>query len=195
MIARLLLALAVSVALAGFSGRDARAASSIQVTSIQMEEAADGVGWQLSANFYLPISARIKDVLDLGVPLYFVVEFEITGSRWYWTDRRIATETQNYRLSYHPITRRYRLTRSGYSQEFVRVDGALASLSRIRGWSVLQTASLADDETYDAALRMKLDSSRLPGPLQIDVINNQDWNLDAPWMRFKVTPGTPTKVP
>lgn len=195
MIVRLLLALAVTVALAGGIEREARAANSIEVTSIKMEAAADGVGWQLSADFYLPITNRIKDVLDIGVPLYFIVEFELTGSRWWWADRKIAAQTQNYRLSYHPITRRYRLTRSGYSQEFVAVDDALASLSRIRGWTLMEQTTLEQGETYDAALRMRLDSSRLPGPLQIDVINNQDWNLDAPWKRFKVTPETPIKVP
>ena len=194
MIARLFLALAVTVALAT-AERDARAANSIEVTTVQMQPAADGVGWQLSADFYLPLSARIKDVLDVGVPIYFVVEFELSESRWYWTDKQMAAQSQNYRLAYHPITRRYRLTRSGYPQEFVAVDDAIASLSRIRGWSLLQGVSLDPDQTYDAALRMRLDSSRLPGPLQIDVLTNQDWNLDAPWKRFKVTPGTPIKLP
>lgn len=195
MIVRLLLALAVTVALAGGLEREARAADNFEVTSITMDAAADGVGWQLSADFYLPLTSRIKEVLDIGIPLYFVVEFELTKSRWWWADRKIGEHTQNYRLSYHPITRRYRLTRSGYSQEFVGVDDALASLSRIRGWTVLEQANLEQNQTYEAGLRMRLDSSRLPGPLQIDAINNQDWNLDAPWKRFKVTPGTPTKVP
>tara|TARA_R110001592_G_scaffold141393_1_gene362865 strand:- start:94 stop:681 length:588 start_codon:yes stop_codon:yes gene_type:complete len=194
-IARLLLALAVTVALAGYGERDARAANSIEVTSVTMEPAADENGWQLSADFYLPISNRIKDVLDLGVPLYFVVEFQLTASRWYWADRILDTQTQKYRLSYHPITRRFRLSRSGYPQEFIDVDDALASLSRIRGWSVLQDVNLQDGETYEAALRMRLDASQLPGPLQIDALNNQDWNLDAPWKRFRLTPGIPTRTP
>jgi len=193
-IARLFLALAVTVALT-FGERDARAANSIEVTTLQMLPAADGVGWQLSADFYLPISARIKDVLDVGVPIFFVVEFELNESRWYWTDKQMSNQSQTYRLAYHPITRRYRLSRAGYPQEFVAVEDAIASLSRIRGWSVLQGVSLEPDQTYDAALRMRLDSSRLPGPLQIDVLTNQDWNLDAPWKRFKVTPGTPIKLP
>ena len=195
MIARLLLALAVIVALVGLGEREVRAANSIEVTSIKMEPAADELGWQLSADFYLPISNRIREVLDLGIPLYFVVEFELNRSRWYWTARKVAEQTQTYRLSYHPITRRFRLSRSGYPQEFVGLDDALASLSRIRGWSVLQDVNLEEGETYQAALRMRLDASRLPGPLQIDVLNNQDWNLDAPWKRFTLIPGTPIKLP
>ncbi len=193
MIARILLALALIVVLPG-GHTESRAADSIVVTSLQMEPASDSDGWLLSADFYLPVPPRVMDTLVLGVPLYFVVEFQLTRSRWWWRDAQITQAQQTYRLSYHPITRQYRLTRSGYAQEFVALEEALASLARIRGWLLLQQTELEAGDTYDAALRMRLDASQLPGPLQIDVLNNQDWKLDAPWKRFTLTPGKVTSV-
>ncbi len=193
MIARYLLALALIVVLVG-GNPVARAADSIDVTSVVIEPVPDSDDWLLSADFYLPVPTRVKETLELGVPLYYVVEFELTRSRWWWRDQRVAQASQAYRLSYHPITRRYRLTRSGYSQEYIAIAEAMASLARIRGWLVLNDTPLQSGTTYDAALRMRLDSSQLPGPLQIDVLNNQDWKLDAPWKRFTLTPGTTTSV-
>ncbi|MGB7180970.1 MAG: DUF4390 domain-containing protein [Burkholderiaceae bacterium] len=192
MITRFLPALALVVALL-VGAPPTRAANAIEVTSASLTPAITEAQWLLSADFYVPISARLKEVMELGIPVHFVVEFELSRARWYWSDKTLTQRSRDYRLSYHPITRRYRLKFSGLVREFFSLGEAIAAMTRIRGWAVVPTQFIDPDREYEWALRMRLDSGRLPGPLQIDVMNNQDWNLQATWKRFKIRPGTPAK--
>ena len=43
-------------------------------------------GYQLAADFNVNLSYTVQQALSLGVPLYFVGEFSLTRSRWYWLD-------------------------------------------------------------------------------------------------------------
>lgn len=165
----------------------ARAAGTIEITRAELNPGVIGTDLQLSADIYLPVGERMREVLLLGIPLYFVIEFELTEPRWYWRDRLVASARQSHRLSYHPITRRFRLTRFGFPQDYLSLDQAVASLSRVRGWDVVSAERLDPGETYQAAVRMRLDTERLPGPLQIDLFTTQDWNLESEWKRFPVT--------
>jgi hypothetical protein len=167
-----------------------RASNAIEVTRASLVPSISDSTWLLSADFYIPVSARMSEVLELGVPVHFVLEFEVSRSRWYWTDKQVVSKSRNYRLSYHPITRRYRLKFSGLSREFSSIDLAISALTRIRGWGVTELNQLDPTINYDWAVRMRLDTARLPGPLQLDVLNNQDWKLQAQWKRFKITPQT-----
>ncbi|MBU1690971.1 MAG: DUF4390 domain-containing protein [Gammaproteobacteria bacterium] len=41
---------------------------------------------------------------------------------------------------------------------------------------------------YLAGLRMKLDLTQLPKPLQVNALASKDWNLDSEWHRWNVNP-------
>jgi hypothetical protein len=166
------------------------AGDTIEVTRVDLVRSVTEPVLLLSADFYLPLPTHIRDVLELGVAVHFVAEFTLTKPRWYWRDRTLVRESQQYRLSYHPITRRYRVTQLGYPQEFQTLDQAVAWLSRIRGWAVTAADRIEAGETYEGAVRLRLDSDRLPGPMRIDLLTNQDWNIKAPWKRFPVTTET-----
>jgi hypothetical protein len=43
-------------------------------------------------------------------------------------------------------------------------------------------------DVYIAALRLRLDTSRLPKPLQIDALGSSDWNLSSDWYRWTFKP-------
>lgn len=43
-------------------------------------------------------------------------------------------------------------------------------------------------DVYLAGLRMKLDLTQLPKPLQVNALASKDWNLDSEWHRWNVTP-------
>ncbi|MEZ5652666.1 MAG: DUF4390 domain-containing protein [Burkholderiaceae bacterium] len=186
MIARVATAVAMLAMLLGVWPQ-ARAAGTIQVTRAELVKSVVGAELQLSADVYLPVTSRMRDVLALGVPLHFVLEFRLTEPRWYWRDKRVTSAEQRYRLSYHPVTRRYRVSRFGFPQDYVGLDQAIASLTHVRGWSVVSTLALDPDVTYEAAVRMRLDTDLLPGPLQIDLFTNRDWDLESEWKRFPVT--------
>lgn len=41
--------------------------------------------------------------------MFFVAEAEVLRERWYWSARRVARSARYMRLSYQPLTRRWRL--------------------------------------------------------------------------------------
>jgi hypothetical protein len=131
--------------------------------------------------------------------LYFVVEFEINRPRWYWLDEKLASRSQTFSLSYHALTRQYRLSTGGLHQSFSTLSGALAVLSRLRNWLVVERGdkSLRPGDVVPAALRLRLDLNQLPRPFQITALGNKDWNLASDWKTWTATipPPVPASPP
>ena len=165
----------------------ARASETIEAREIHLEASVTD-GWVLSADFELPLSGQIEDAVSRGVALYFVVEFELLRPRWFWWPEKVSASSRTYRLSYHALTRQYRISLEGLGWSYGTLDQALGSLGRLRGWQVLTAEQVTPGVTYDAQLRMRLDLSRLPKPFQVTAIANRDWNLQAEWKRFKFNP-------
>ena len=149
---------------------------------------ADGEGYGLSADFMIDLPPRIEEVINRGIELHFVVDFELTRSRWYWFDARIAQRSRTYRLSYHALTRRYRLSTGGLHQGFATLNEALRVLARLRNWPVADQGDLSPDVVYLAALRMRLDLSQMPKTFQVSARAKSEWNLDSGWLRWRFQP-------
>lgn len=145
-------------------------------------------GYVLAADFNLSLNPRLEDAVARGVALYFVVEFELSRSRWYWLDEQVAARTQSFQLSYHALTRQYRLSSGALHQSFPSLDDALRILSRLRNWQVAEKGGLRSDQTYFASLRMRLDLTQMPKTFQVNALANRDWNLSAEWARWQFTP-------
>lgn len=158
-------------------------------------------GYTLAADFNINLNARLDEAIARGITLYFVVDFELSRSRWYWLDEQVISRSQTYQLSYHALTRQYRLSSGALHQSFTSLDDAQRILSRSRNWQVLDKGSLKVDQTYLAAVRMRLDLSQMPKTFQVNALANRDWNLSSDWARWNFTPvetapftaaGTPT---
>lgn len=162
-------------------------ADAIEVTDARLGQTEDGIA--LAADFAFELNPRLAEVVTNGVPLYFVVEFELTRPRWYWFDEVLADKSRTYRLSYHALTRQYRLSTGVLYQNFDSLEEALAILARIRDWAVADKGALKNGATYDAQLRLRLDLTQLPKPLQVTAIGSREWNLSTDWYRFTYTPG------
>ena len=160
------------------------AAEEIEIRAAQLDAAEDGI--VLSADFEFDLTSRLEDALAKGVPLYFVVEFEIFRPRWYWLDERIGVASRSTRLSFHALTRTYRLNTGAMHQSFATLDEALRTLSRVRGWVVLSTGTLKPETTYAAYIRMRLDTTQLPKPFQVSALANREWTLASPWKKWEV---------
>jgi hypothetical protein len=120
-----------------------------------------------------------------GVPLYFRVEFELIRRRWYWFDDTTAARRLQVRLSYHALSRQYRLSTGLLQQNFATLEEALNVLKRVRNWLVVErSVPLSGD--YEAALRMRHDASLLPKPFQLSALTARDLHLDSAWHRFTV---------
>src|SRR5262249_47029344 len=75
-------------------------ADGIDVRKAAIQPADDG--FQLEASFDIQFSPRLEEAVNRGVPLYFVVEFELARPRWYWFDEKPVQVSQTYKISYTP---------------------------------------------------------------------------------------------
>ena len=166
-------------------------ADDIEVADARLAATEDGV--VLAADFAFDLNPRLAEVVTNGVPLYFVVEFELTRPRWYWFDDKAATKRLQLRLSYHALSRHYRLSTGVLQQNYATLEEALNVLRRVRNWQVVERGVALADANYDAAVRMRLDLTLLPRPFQLSAITSRDLNLESPWRRFIFRP--PAVVP
>jgi hypothetical protein len=189
------LALALAGAIVVNGPARAAIAQNIGATRAALETSGDESMLLLSADFSVPLSRQIEDAINRGISVYFVAEFELKRARWYWFDKTVAASSLTYRLSYHALTQQYRVGVSGYTQRYARLEDALAALSRLRGWPVVERQSLDAGVRYDAPVRLRLDTAQLPRPFQINAITDRDWNPQSEWMRFNYQLVPTTDVP
>jgi hypothetical protein len=151
------------------------------------ELSVNGSEYYLEANFEVGLTPTLEDALNRGLPLHFVVEFELIYPRWYtaylW-NKSVAELEQRYRVSYNALTRQYRLSFGTLHQNFDTLNDALALLGRLRRRFVVDADALDEGRFYEAAIRMRLDVSQLPKPFQINALASRDWNLSSEWFRW-----------
>jgi hypothetical protein len=176
--------LLVGIALAASVLAAPATADEIEVTQAQLVAGDEGI--VLVADFEFDLTSRLEEALTKGVPLYFVTEFELVRRRWYWFDERVGTATLSTRLTFHALTRTYRLTTGALHQSFATLAEALRTLSRVRAWQVLPHDALKPDTTYYAYVRMRLDTTQLPKPFQVNALASREWNLASQWKRWEV---------
>ncbi len=174
--------------LAGLLMADAGLASvdRIEIEQASFESRDDG--YYFNGDFDLDLKPRVADALEHGLTLYFVVEAELTRTRWYWFDEKAVNAALNYRLSYHALTRQYRLSTGNLQLGFASLAEALGVMTHVRDWKVADRSALTPGQTYAAAVRMRLDTTQLPKPFQINAITNRDWTLESDWKRFSFEP-------
>ena len=159
-------------------------ADEIEVRDARLQATEEGL--VLNADFAFDLTPRLADVVANGVPLYFLVEFELIRRRWYWLDEKTADRRLQFRLSYHALSRQYRLSTGLLQQNFASLEEALNVLRRVRNWLVAdRTVALADAD-YDAAVRMRFDITLLPKPFQLSALMTRELYLESPWKRFTV---------
>jgi len=173
---------------ASFAGQ----AADISVRNPNLSVAEEG--YTLAADFNINLNSRLDEAIAKGITLYFVVDFELTRSRWFWLDEQVVSRSQTFQLSYHALTRQYRLSSGALHQSFPSLDDAQRILSRLRNWLVLEKGTVRVDQPYFAAVRMRLDLSQMPKTFQVNALANRDWNLSSEWARWNFTP-TETSAP
>jgi hypothetical protein len=181
----------IALAIAGFAATMALAAAPLRAEEIEVREVAlrsTAEGLALDADFEFELTPRLAEVVANGVPLYFQVEFELTRRRWYWFDETAASRRLSLRLSYHALSRQYRLSTGLLQQGFPTLDEALNVLKRVRNWLVVDRSVRLADADYDAAVRMRLDTALLPKPFQLSALTGRDLQLESPWKRFILRP-------
>ena len=160
-------------------------AEGIAVNKAEMRPGDEG--YQLTADFDVNLSFVVQQALSRGVPIYFIGEFSLTRSRWYWLDEQVFQSEQSIKLSYNMLTRQYRISRGALFQNFASLDEVLRVLSR-QSSSPIPAQSMKKDGNYIAAARLRLDTSELPRLLRVNVLASKDWELDSGWYRWVIRP-------
>ena len=161
-------------------------ADNIEIKSATVTLREDG--YALDADMEIALPPSLEDILNKGVALNFLLEFELIRPRWYWVNEKVVASAQQYKLSYNTLTRQYRISLGTFYQNFETLNEVLRFISRPRNVPVADKSQLQLGTTYAAALRMRLDASQLPRPFQIGVLAPRDWNLSSDWHRFSFTP-------
>jgi hypothetical protein len=149
--------------------------SNIHIKSAELTLVEDA--YVLNSEFDISLSPFIEDALNKGIPLTFLVEFQLSTPRKYWFDDEVVSQSHHLTLSYHALSRQYLINRSGRQQSYSSLQKAKEDLSKIKDWAVLDKRVLKKGEAYQAALRVRLDQSKLPKPLQVEAAGSEDWSI------------------
>ncbi|MBS0319540.1 MAG: DUF4390 domain-containing protein [Proteobacteria bacterium] len=161
-------------------------ADSIALRSAELHEEDGDV--MLSAEFDVSLNATLEEALANGIPLYFDLSFTLTRPRWYWLDDKVVDQVTTYRVAFAPLTRQYRVTSGLMAQSFGTLGEVERFLARVSSRPVARASELAKGTHYEAAVRLRLDTSQLPKPLQVSALGSRDWQLSSEWHRWGFTP-------
>ena len=147
-------------------------------------------GYRLDAEFDIQFSPRLEEAVNRGVALYFVVEFELSQPRWYWfNEKPVQRSARPTRSPTRRCLRQYRLSVGAAYQNFTTIRRGRAARCRACAAGRSPTrAPCARRTSYQAAMRMRLDTAQLPKPFQLNAVASRDWNLASDWYRWTVNP-------
>ncbi|WP_417068971.1 DUF4390 domain-containing protein [Niveibacterium terrae] len=140
----------------------------------------------INSDFAFELGPRLEEVVVHGIPLHFVAECVVTRGRWYWRDERIVEKRLAFRISFQALTRKYRLSVGSLGRSFDTLNEAVGAMKRLRNWGIVDRDRLKGGETYNVALRFRLDTNMLPKPFQVTAIGSREWSLETPWSSWSV---------
>ena len=160
-----------------------------ELTQLKVERVEDGVYLSALVQFDLP--PVVEDALIKGIPMFFVVEADLYQSRWYWTDRRVVSAARTLRLSFQPLTRRWRVNivtglinsasglRASLNQNYESLPEALSAVQRLSRWKIAENTDSVLDGVHKLEFSFNMDLSQLPRPFQIGIAGQKDWTISV----------------
>ncbi|MDO4641396.1 MAG: DUF4390 domain-containing protein [Neisseria sp.] len=181
--------LALLIALIPF----ASLAEGISVLRAQARLTGDGQ-LAVSSRFKTELPDQLKQALQQGVPLHFTLNYQLSAPTLaaykFRLNQIVGSDNQvTYKLSYHPLTNRYRISVGTFSTEYSNLETALRGIGAISDWKVLPLGTLSGEsaENIQSEIRLTLSTAKLPKPFQINAINSKSWQLDSGWKDLTVS--------
>ena len=166
--------LAAAAAFAALAAQPARG-QGVDLVSLELQRQE---GWlTLEFNARLQLSRAVQDALERGIPVYFVADALVLRNRWYWRDERMARVSRTWRLAYQPLTSSWRVGIGALGKSYSSLPEALGAVSRLSGWRLAELAALEADSRHYVEFAFRLDTTLLPGPMQIGLTSQSDWTL------------------
>lgn len=148
----------------------------------------------VSSRFRTDLPDQLKEALKQGVPLHFNLSWQLSApsmsSYKFKFDQLLNNDsTIQYKLSFHPLTNRYRVTVGTFSTEYDTLETALRAVGAVANWKVLSKGALSDVAAKDtkAEIRLLLTTAKLPKPFQINALTSKNWHLDSGWKSLSVS--------
>ena len=150
-------------------------------------ELIDGV-YFANARIDYRLSNEALEALDSGVALTVQLQIELRRQRRFWLDSEIATLSQDYSLSFQPLSDRYvvKNLNSGEQDSFATLFSALNNMGRIVDLPMIDAALLDPDSNYEIALRAVLNQNTLPGPLRLIAFWSSGFRLASDWYVWRL---------
>jgi hypothetical protein len=178
----LLLALACALALCSAPLLAASSATPV----LKLDRADDGLWLSTQLEFELP--KVVEDALNKGIPVDFVARAEVVRNRWYWTNLSVRSVQRRMRLSYQPLTGRWRLNVTNgeagdlaqglsLNQSFDSLPEALSSVRRFYRWRIGDAVDVSASTKHWVRFKFELDVAKFLMPLQIGTLGQADWQL------------------
>lgn len=147
-----------------------------------------GNGYVLNAEIKYPLTHRVKEALDNGVPVTFTQEIELIHStsliaEYFQWHRTLWTSELRYELRYHALTEQYVLIAldTKHQRNFPSLDGALFALGKIASLA-LPPEHINEPDSLSVRLRSGLDLHALPTPMRPGALLSSKWQLTSPWV-------------
>jgi len=138
----------------------------------------------IDADIDFTLGDELHDAAQKGVPLFFTADLKIVRPRWWWFDETVVSTEQTWRIQFNALTRQWRVTLGELSLPATTLDEALDLVRHIRGWPVGAADRFRAGVQYQGQVRLRLDTSRLARPFQVDALNSNAWSLTTPWKNF-----------
>lgn len=178
---------ALLVVLAALWGLGISIAKADGITLAHMDVTQKGEFFQLSGHFDIQLSTTMENALQRGVQLSFVQAVESERERSYWLAEGLTEQERTIRLSYNALLRQYYVTLTGISSSHENLQDALRAVGDLRDWAVLNVKQMKRKSQYTFYVRMYLDISQLPKPLQVNALaSSARWQLDSGWQEREV---------
>lgn len=138
----------------------------------------------LDADVGMVLSREVRQAAERGLPIYLTADLMVTHSRWWWFDRTDIEISKTWRIGFNALTRQWRIGTGTLSFSVASLDDALKAVSAIRRWDVGALGDLAHNTQFEGQVRMRLDNSLLPRPMQVNALNSSAWSIATPWVVF-----------
>lgn len=150
-------------------------AQGVELSTLKTSRPEGALALEFVARVSLP--RTVEDALRSGVPVYFVAEAQVLRDRWYWRDERVSRVSRQWRVAYQPLTGTWRVGLGGLNTTHASLAEALAAASSSSNWRLAEANQLDGDKRYRVEFRYGLDTSQLPGPMQLDLGRQAEWSV------------------
>ena len=162
------------------------------ISSVEVKNAEitlQGDSYVLSADIDYQLSARAKEALQNGIPLFWVLQVKLQQHRDYFWDKTLVNRSIRYRIQYHALLNMYRvrIENGGEVYNFSTLSAALNMMSAVRNLRIIDKAGIVPGKRYFAGIQVKLDRDSLPLPLRPVAYTNPQWYLSSDWYVWSLT--------